>query len=419
MPAGRAPLTASSSTARPPRAARRAPRSAGRCRRPRSLLGCGRRRRALPPARRRGLRRTLREDARRGVQRNEVEFGWPTRSGNLSGVAHPRWQRVDRASCHLPACPRLVEWREQAAADPPRRFQGEDYWARPVPGFGDPAARILVVGLAPAAHGANRTGRMFTGDRSGDWLYAAHAPGRASRASRRASHARRRAELRDAYVTAVVRCAPPANKPDAGRARQLPAVSGEELDCCSSVRVARLPWRVRLGRDAARARERGDDDPEAAAEVRPRRRGRRRRLLDRRLVPPEPAEHVHGPAHRADARRRLRASRADSRAAQTIRPVGNPRRVGAERPRRAPASSTRARATSAWTAGSRASGTSSDSLVSPAIALRRRQFHAGGDLASPPARRAPRKIPGKPRTLLTSCRRRRTRRLRPPRGRRM
>src|SRR6187551_2156285 len=70
-------------------------------------------------------------------------------------------------------CPRLVEWREASAAEPPRRFRGEDYWAHPVAGFGDPEARLAIVGLAPAAHGANRTGRMFTGDRSGDWLYAA------------------------------------------------------------------------------------------------------------------------------------------------------------------------------------------------------------------------------------------------------
>src|SRR6188508_3492042 len=70
-------------------------------------------------------------------------------------------------------CPRLVAWREAVAADPPRRFRGERYWARPVAGFGDPGARLAIVGLAPAANGANRTGRMFTGDRSGDWLYAA------------------------------------------------------------------------------------------------------------------------------------------------------------------------------------------------------------------------------------------------------
>jgi uracil-DNA glycosylase family 4 len=142
-------------------------------------------------------------------------------------------------------CPRLVEWREACAADPPRRYRGQDYWAKPLDGFGDSAARVAIVGLAPAAHGANRTGRMFTGDRSGEWLYAAlHRAGYANRPT--SEHRGDALRLRGAYVSAVVRCAPPANKPaPQERDNCLPYLERElELlaDCRVIVALGAFAW---------------------------------------------------------------------------------------------------------------------------------------------------------------------------------
>ena len=167
-------------------------------------------------------------------------------------------------------CPRLVEWREERAADPPKRYRGEKYWGRPLDGFGDPAARLAIVGLAPAAHGANRTGRMFTGDRSGEWLYAAlHRAGLATKpvSERRGDDLR----LVDAYLTALVGCPPPANKPTpAERDNCLPYLERELelLTECRSTALGSFAWdgalRALRGLGASAA---------AAARLRPRGRG--------------------------------------------------------------------------------------------------------------------------------------------------
>jgi len=137
-------------------------------------------------------------------------------------------------SCRV--CPRLVAWRERVAAEKRAAFRDDEYWGRPVPGFGDPAARLVIVGLAPAAHGANRTGRMFTGDRSGDWLFRAlYRAGFASQA--KATGRADRLELRDAFVTAAVRCAPPANRPSPAERESCRPFLERELELLSGSRV--------------------------------------------------------------------------------------------------------------------------------------------------------------------------------------
>ncbi|MEU4894037.1 uracil-DNA glycosylase [Streptomyces sp. NPDC044780] len=152
----------------------------------------------------------------------EPAHSYPARQAPAAGTL----AGLDERLIHCRACPRLVEWREEAARTKRRAFADWDYWGRPVPGFGPPDAAVALVGLAPAAHGANRTGRMFTGDRSGDFLYAAlYDLGLANQPT--ATHRDDGLELRGVRITSPVHCAPPANRP-----------TPEERDTCR-------PWLAR------------------------------------------------------------------------------------------------------------------------------------------------------------------------------
>jgi uracil-DNA glycosylase family 4 len=148
----------------------------------------------------------------------------------------PALRALDREIVECRACPRLVAWRELVAQEKRASFRDDTYWGRPVPGFGDPRARVLVAGLAPAAHGANRTGRIFTGDRSGDFLYASlHRTGFANQPT--SVSLDDGLELRDLYLTASVRCAPPANKPTPEERDTCLPYLVRELDLLRQVRV--------------------------------------------------------------------------------------------------------------------------------------------------------------------------------------
>ena len=162
-------------------------------------------------------------------------------------------QRI--VACRL--CPRLTEYRERIAREKRRAFRDWDYWGKPLPGFGDPAARLLIIGLAPAAHGGNRTGRMFTGDRSGDFLYRAlfdtgfaSQPASVSRADGLV--------LKDAYITASVRCAPPDNKPSAEEMRACRAYLQQELELLDRTKVVVALGRIAFDVYLSVLRDRGD-----------------------------------------------------------------------------------------------------------------------------------------------------------------
>ena len=243
--------------------------------------------------------------------------GHPTdAAGPLTPVAHdradverlagnaPSLRHLDARSSVCRACPRLVAWREEVAQTRRASFADQVYWGRPVTGWGPQRARIAVVGLAPAAHGGNRTGRIFTGDRSGDWLFAAlHRAGLATQPT--STSADDGLELVDTRITLPVRCAPPANRPTV-----------EERATCSTWLAAE--WRflqptvravVVLGGYGWAAlwpvlRSVGEQVPTPVPKFAPRRRGGAAGRADRpRLLPREPAEHVHRATHRADVGR--------------------------------------------------------------------------------------------------------------------
>ncbi len=161
------------------------------------------------------------------------------------------WEGLERDIVGCTRCPRLVDHCRKTARVKRRMYREETYWGRPVPGFGDRSARVLFLGLAPGAHGANRTGRMFTGDRSGEWLYAAlH---RAGLASATASVSRDDGlRLKDAYITNVCRCAPPANQPSRDEIERCRPFLDREFDATRRLRVVvalgRLAWDAALRR---------------------------------------------------------------------------------------------------------------------------------------------------------------------------
>ncbi len=170
------------------------------------------------------------------------------------------WEALNAEIISCRKCPRLVAWREEVARTKRRAYRDWEYWGRPVPGFGDPNARVLVVGLAPGAHGANRTGRMFTGDGSGDFLYPAlYRAGFANQPH--STHREDGLHLRDMFISAVVRCVPPKNRPTAQEIATCLPYLGREIDLLPRLQVIVALGRIAFEWTLRLYRERGHDIP--------------------------------------------------------------------------------------------------------------------------------------------------------------
>jgi uracil-DNA glycosylase family 4 len=178
----------------------------------------------------------------------------------MAASTHKPWKELNKEIINCRRCLRLVSWREQVARDKRRAYQDWEYWGKPVPGFGDPHARLLIIGLAPAAHGANRVGRMFSGDSSGRTLIPAlHRAGFANQPN--SDHIDDDLHLHDAYLTAIARCAPPKNRPSSDEQANCLPYLARELELMTSVRVVLVLGRIAFDGYRRLLRQRGVDLP--------------------------------------------------------------------------------------------------------------------------------------------------------------
>lgn len=175
-------------------------------------------------------------------------------------MMNPSWNNLNHEIVSCRQCPRLVQYRERIAREKRRAYREWNYWGKPVPGFGDPNARVVLIGLAPGAHGSNRTGRMFTGDASGEFLYAAlHRAGLANQPT--AQHAYDGLQLRDVFITAICRCAPPDNRPSLQEQANCLPYLARELELLKRAQVIVALGRIALEGYVRLLREQGQPVP--------------------------------------------------------------------------------------------------------------------------------------------------------------